>query len=78
MVLVAVLFITCANSMVVPYGPFAYLETFASPLRGDIILDTKERLILAAGTTFVYLFAAAGLWMLTVLLFEKRTRQSEI
>jgi hypothetical protein len=77
MVLVAVLFITCANSMVVAYGPFAYLETFAFPLRGDSILDRKERLILAAGTTFVYLLAAAVLWMLTVLLFEKRARQSE-
>jgi ABC-type transport system involved in multi-copper enzyme maturation permease subunit len=78
MVLVAVLFITCANSRVVDYGPFAYLQTFAFSLRGDSMQDGKERLILAAGATFVYLLAAAGLWMLTVLLFEKRARQSEI
>jgi ABC-type transport system involved in multi-copper enzyme maturation permease subunit len=78
MVLVAVLFITCANTRGFAYGPFAYLETFAFSLRGDSMQDGKERLILAAGATFLYLLAAAGLWMLTVLLFEKRARQSEI
>jgi hypothetical protein len=76
LVLVAVLFIAlfiaCATSRIFAHGPFAYLETFAFSLRGNGMQDGEERLILAALAVFLYLLGAAGLWKLTVLLFEKR------
>ena len=74
MVLVAVLSMACANSRVFAHAPFAYLETFAFSLRSNGMQDREERLILAALAVFLYLVGAAGLWMLTVLLFEKRPR----
>jgi ABC-type transport system involved in multi-copper enzyme maturation permease subunit len=76
LVLVAVLFIAlfiaCATSRIFAHGPFVYLEAFAFSLRSNGMQDGKERLILAALATVLYLLAAAGLWKLTVLLFEKR------
>ena len=74
MVLIAVLSMACANSRVFAHAPFAYLETFAFSLRSNGMQDREERLLLAALAVFLYLVGAAGLWMLTALLFEKRPR----